>query len=311
MRRRIRVTAPLVGLVVALTLQAFAVDVCAQEANDKAAADMLFEQARSLTSVGKFAEACPKLEESLRLDSGIGTMLYLAECWEKTGKTASAWAQFREAESSAVKLGDPRSKVAHERAEKLAPLLSDLNIRVSSAAPGLTISRDGRAVGKVLWGNPTPIDPGSHAIKASAPGYRTWETTINVGARSDHANVTVPALELLPTAAPPASASSYGWQRGVGLGLAGVGVAGAGLGAFFGLRAIAKNNEADTHCPSLGCDLQGLDAADSAKSAGTISTIAFAAGAVFIVGGLVLFFTAPKRATIGALGPGLSPGLSF
>jgi serine/threonine-protein kinase len=305
MRGRIRVTA----LLLALTLQAFAVDVGAQEANDKAAADMLFEQARTLISAGKFAEACPKLEESLRLDSGIGTMLYLAECWEKTGKTASAWAQFREAESSAAKLGDPRSKVAHDRAERLAPLLSDLNIRVTSPpTPGLVVTRDGHAVGQVLWGNPTPIDPGSHAIKASATGYQTWETTILVGARSDHAKVTVPALGALTTAAPPVSASSFGWQRGVGLGLAGVGVVGAGLGAFFGLRAISKNNEADTHCPSSGCDPQGLGAADSAKSAGTISTIAFAAGAVFLAGGLVLFFTAPKstRAAVGALGPGLS-----
>ena len=53
---------------------------------------------------------------------------------------------------------------------------------------------------------------------------------------------------------------------------------------------------------------QGLEAADSAKSAGTISTIAFAAGGALIVGGLLLFLTAPKstRATVGAIGPGFT-----
>src|SRR5688572_14074173 len=70
----------------------------AQEANDKAAAEVLFEQGRSLLLEGKVDQACPKLAESLRLDRGIGTMLFLAECWQRLGKSASAWAQFREAE---------------------------------------------------------------------------------------------------------------------------------------------------------------------------------------------------------------------
>src|SRR5437868_5846248 len=78
----------------------------AQEGNDKAAADVLFEQGRELLNSGSIAAACPKLEESLRLDRGIGTMLYLAECWKRAGKTASAWAQFREAEDLAAREND-------------------------------------------------------------------------------------------------------------------------------------------------------------------------------------------------------------
>src|SRR5688572_1623106 len=89
----------------------------AQEANDKAAAEVLFEQGRALLLEGKVDQACPKLSESLRLDRGIGTMLFLAECWQRMGKTASAWAQFREAEIVAGQEKDAREKVAHERAE--------------------------------------------------------------------------------------------------------------------------------------------------------------------------------------------------
>src|SRR5262245_36723730 len=70
----------------------------ADDAGDKRpAAQALFDQGRALVTLGRFAEACPKLAESLRLDPGIGTMLWLADCYENVGRSASAWATFREA----------------------------------------------------------------------------------------------------------------------------------------------------------------------------------------------------------------------
>src|SRR5262245_23511913 len=72
---------------------------------DKAAAEALFNHAKQLVKEGKLSEACPKFEESLRLDPGIGTLLYLADCQEKAGKTASAWARFLEAAAAAKAAG--------------------------------------------------------------------------------------------------------------------------------------------------------------------------------------------------------------
>jgi serine/threonine-protein kinase len=49
----------------------------AQSAADKAAAEALFDHGVRLMKQNNFAEACPKLEESDRIDPAVGTLLYL------------------------------------------------------------------------------------------------------------------------------------------------------------------------------------------------------------------------------------------
>src|SRR5689334_22228130 len=69
--------------------------VFAQSAVDKAAAaQVLFDEGMRLMSRGDAREACPKLAEAQRLDPGMATQFRLAECYEKTGRRASAWALF-------------------------------------------------------------------------------------------------------------------------------------------------------------------------------------------------------------------------
>ena len=43
-------------------------------------AESLFREGKRLSSEKKFSEACPKFEESYRLDPGLGTLLNLATC---------------------------------------------------------------------------------------------------------------------------------------------------------------------------------------------------------------------------------------
>ena len=61
-------------------------------ANDKAAAQRLYEHGYMLMEEGKVAEGCTELEKSQSIESSIGTMMYLAFCYEQLGRTASAWA---------------------------------------------------------------------------------------------------------------------------------------------------------------------------------------------------------------------------
>src|SRR5262249_45574548 len=148
---------------------------------------------------GKFVQACDKLEQSERVDPAIGTLLYLAECYEKSQRPASAWATFREAASAARAAGQlERARVGQERAARLEPLLVRLTIVVPAedvAITGFTVKRSTEVVPQALWGASVPVDPGDYSIEASAAGYEPYTRTITVG--KDPVSVELPPLRPL------------------------------------------------------------------------------------------------------------------
>src|SRR6187399_829900 len=101
----------------AFTLSALMLRSVPARAGDEAAAEALFLEAKKLAAAGKLAEACPKFAESNRLDRGAGTLIHLADCYEKNGQSASAWATFKDAASAAQALGrGDWQKLATQRA---------------------------------------------------------------------------------------------------------------------------------------------------------------------------------------------------
>lgn len=192
------------GIAWALATAAFAVFACvpralAQSGSDKATAESLFQEARTLMAEGRYVEACPKLLASQKLDPGVGTLLNLGDCYENSGQTASAWAQFTEAEAEARKIGDlRRAEAARARAAALESRLSRLTINVPAPAriPGLEVKRDFTLIDPALWGSAMPVDPGNRLVVATAPGRTKWSMTVQVDEASPNATVEVPVLGL-------------------------------------------------------------------------------------------------------------------
>lgn len=176
-------------------------------ANDAAAAEQLYDEAKRLIASGHYADACPKLEQSEKLDAGLGTQFHLADCWQHVGRTASAWALFREVASQARASGQSsRARVAKDRADALEPFLSKLVIApgVASTIPGLVIRRDGTEVPRESWGSPVPVDPGNHEVSASAPDKQAWQSSVDVEGQGKVATIDVPLLaDVAPPEPPP------------------------------------------------------------------------------------------------------------
>src|SRR6187431_2050565 len=150
------------SLTPALCLALWAQDATAQaSASDKASAEALFDQGVRLMKQNSFAEACPKLEESNRIDPAVGTLLYLGECYERVGKIASAWATFREAASLATNSNQSdRARVASRRAQDLEPKLSRLSVELApevATIAGVTVKRGAQRLEPSLYGTPLPV----------------------------------------------------------------------------------------------------------------------------------------------------------
>ncbi len=283
-------------------------------ASNRAAAEALFNQGRALVASGHLADACPKFEASEQLDPGLGTLLNLADCYEKLGKTASAWAEYREAIPLARAAGSAvRQKFATQRAQALESRLSTLTIRATTRGEEgstLDIRRDGIPVQAAELGSPIPVDPGPHTVEAVAPGKQKWSSEVQV---ADASKIIIEIPALLPVAssaapsggaepivapplerAPQPGAGSS--QRTLAVAVGVVGLAGVAVGTVFGLSASSKWSDAKAHCSAYpyGCDAQSIDAQSSAKSRASISTVAFIAGGVALGGAALLYFTAGR-----------------
>ena len=70
-----------------------------------------------------------------------------------------------------------------------------------------------------------------------------------------------------------------------------------GIGTYFGLHAISRNNAADTLCPSSDdvCDdPQGIAYSQDATDAAHLADVFLIGGGVLTAAGLVLWLTAPS-----------------
>lgn len=269
-----------------------------------AAAESLFQEGRKAMEAKRYSDACPKFLASQKLAPAIGTLLNLADCYEKNNQLASAWARFHEAIALAQRLNRAnREQTARERADKLEPKL--IRLSILSRASGIEVKLDGNVIDPAALGTPIPVDAGKHTLEASAKGKKPFNTSVDVNEKNKSPSVEIPPLEDAPpdpnqsahadggkTEPPKEHPKGWSTQKTLGLVVAGAGVVGLGVGGIFGLKTQSTWNESKPHCPNLECtDQEGVQLATDAKNYGTVATIATIAGGVLLVGGAVLFFT--------------------
>ncbi len=313
-----------------LVAAALVVDRASAEpsATEKATAEALFDQAKELMKTGHEADACPKLAESQRLDPGVGTLLNLADCFERTGKTASAWATFREANALARVGGDARRELlARDRAARLEGQVPRLVVNVPDL-PGLTVTDGTNVLAKATWGAPLPVDPGPHTIVARAPGYRDATVSVTV-ANGERKSADIPSLEKVEATPPPETPPEVskeppkvvadlppadakgrvGTRTYVTYGVAGTGLV---VGTIFGLTSLSKTSDIKGGCTGNVCPTSASGDIGSANTLAWVSDIGLGVGVVAAAVGTYFLFSdlshSPAAPTTGRVTPTVSLG---
>lgn len=302
----------------ALVIVSLLLPAAAHAQDSKARAEALFQDAKTLMAKGDYAQACPKLARSHALDPAVGTLLNLALCYEQAGKSASAWASYKQAAAAAHNAGHTdRERFAREHAAVLEPKLGTINVSVQGSTVGIEVRMDGALVDSAEWGIAIPVDAGLHRIEATAPGRKKWASAVEArdgtkldvvvpllegaegsgghGAKPEPKPLIGPATGPSPLPPPPSEPSP---KKGpwVALGITGValGAAGIGVGSVFGVMALDTKAMLDSMCGPAHdrCPVSQKGLIDELGTRATVSTIAFVAGGVLLaVGGTALVVT--------------------
>lgn len=316
---------------VAIVFAMLAPSPAGAQASNKALAQATYDKARELIKAGKVDEACQAFGDSEKLDPALGTLVALAACHEKQGKTASAWAEYLEAGG----MGDsPAAKFARDRTDALAAQVPKLRTSLPADLPkDTTFSLDGSDLAISVVKLDLPVDPGHHTLTMTSS---TKKGTVNFDAQAGGVievklNFDQPATA--PSATPSATASTVpsattssggGGNKTPGLIIGGIGVGVLAAAGVFGVLTLVNDGKRQDQVNLYNTthDSAALNSATNYRnSALTFQTVGFITGGVGIAClavGAYFFLTAKEEAPrtslvpyFGTNGGGLTFSTSF
>jgi hypothetical protein len=177
---------------------------------------------------------------------------------------------------------------------------------------------DGAPVSSASLGVRRSVDPGPHALRVTADGFKPADVTfaVPVGGTVDEPvaldadatappagppgaapSSTTPGVTAIPagarTAAPstPAGGAARAALPWVAFGLGGVGLT---VGAATGFVAMIKHSALSNNCSGTICEPRYRGDIDSYDTVATVSTVGFTVGGVGVAAGTILLLTQPK-----------------
>ncbi len=292
-------------------------------------ARQLLKEGYDLAHAGNCEAALPVLQRSLDLDPQPKAYLNLARCDEdlhRYGDALKHWVLARD-----LARDQQLRSVMTEADSRLASLearMPYVTLRVAPPAPGaapviITVRRDGVKLPTEAMGRPLPLDPGTHMIIVESEHHADRTIELHLAERDRIELVLEPGDALpmpaapivtthpaaMPFLAPSPGVSKAASRVGTGLIYGGISLAAAGIvtGTITGIVTLQKSHLADK-CPAGECPADVMADVETARTTGTISTVAFiAAGAGLATAGVGLYLrTKSTRVGDATVSPTLS-----
>jgi hypothetical protein len=325
----------LVAAGVAAWLMLFAGTAGAQGgAEAKVAARRMAEEAADHFDAGDYEKARDLFHRAYQLHPAPTLPLWEARALVKLGRLVEAEERYTEAGRYELQPDDPdmfRAAVEESVAEvdKLRKRIPKVKIVINGLAPNdpaLEVKIDGRRINPALIGIGAPVDPGDRVITADVHGKEQAKVSISLKERDrkqveldvgdggaaapvatdtpdpepapTEANAPSPFADTEAPPGPPPEKDDAGGgsvQTTLGSVTLALGVAGIGTGLVAGFIAVNKNKTLRDNCADGACPPEYHSDLESFRTARTISTIGYVAGAVGVVAGVVLLWTAPSE----------------
>jgi len=302
----------------------------ADEAADTAAARALGVAGVALAEAGNCSQAIEKLARAEALHHAPSTAERLGECEIEVGKIVAGTERLQRVVREPLAPNAPApfvAAVARARTvlEKATPRIAMLRVDVKAPADAhVSVSMDGEPIPDAVVRDERPTDPGTHQVRATAPGYSPTSATVVL---ADGETKTLPLrLSPLASAGPSSSQTPYLARDSSSSGshshvaaitafaIGGVGLA---VGAIAGAEVMSKSSTLSGNCNGGGvCPASMQTDISSAKTWATVSTTCFAIGGTGVLAGIMLLLTQggsptpePKAATVLPVVGGTSVGL--
>jgi hypothetical protein len=312
MMKAVRSSARFSVIAAALAFSLAASGARADDAQDLRRARERFKEGAALQAAGDFARALEAYKEVAQIKSTAQVRFNIATCEEKTGDYIRAVGSYRLALTEATKSNSKDiEKAVHSALADLEPRIPMLLVKRGEGAGVAEVTLDGRALANPSIGVEFPVNPGPHALAASAPDRLPFSGEVTLADR-DHKAITVvlkpkPApivatpdpdagkKDTPPDTPPPETGNRKlkiaGFTVG-GLGLVSLGIS----GAFFGLRqsAISKLN-ADCGASHMSCPAGDNATYSSGQTDATVSAALFVTGLVLAGSGAIMLGVSSRK----------------
>ena len=287
-------------------------------AEDRANARVLFNEGLDLRKAGDLNSALRKLEAADALCSTPKTRCESGRQLVSVGRLVSGHAVLLSVANAHV---DPREESKYEAvrrdaamlAEEVAPKIAELRIQIEPSSPdrAQSVTIQGRDIPEAAWTEPRRLDPGEYDVVVRSALGATASTHIVLG-EGEHRTVTLrlPATpkKARPTGltqdAPPPSPratlesppTNAGGQRVWAVVTGSAGGAALVAGSVFAVMARTTYDASKPFCTGPGnlCFERGVELRDDALGKASVATGFAIAGALALVGGVVLWLTAPQ-----------------
>ncbi len=265
-------------------------------ARDLARARERFKEGAASQAAGDFARALEAYKDVALVKSSAQVRFNIATCEEKLGDYVRAVGSYRLALTEATRSNAKDIEGAVQKAlADLEPRIPMLLVKRGAGAAVAEVTLDGKPLANPSIGVEFPVNPGPHAIAATAPDRLPWSGDVTLGDR-DHKAVEI-VLKPRPAPPPPVApvivAPAHEEEKPPpppptgprNMKIAGFVVGGAGVvglvvsGIFFGMRnsAISTLN-AECGPTHMSCPASALSTKNSGANDATASTAMFVVG---------------------------------